>query len=268
MPLKATCSSCGKTFGVPDKFAGKRFKCKNCGEPVRAPELETDDDLFDDMDFGGGESVQDELPPKSQKSGKSKKSKKSKKGGGGGSRIAVIAGAAVAGFFALLVAVGVIVKIAPLLASMATPLSWQEYTTPDGVVTLQMPGTVKTVKVGMAAPGAQSLGVETRRFACVVVIEPIPAQVRDIPEADMIDALSSAIGMTPGVSNVGGLTFAGKQGVQFDRVVGALHSEARAFKSGNNFYTVSFAYKGSPDTSVRDKLFNSVRVNETSAAAP
>lgn len=266
MPLKATCSSCGKTFGVPDRFAGKRFKCKNCGEPVKAPELEADDDLFDDMDFGGGETVQEDLPPKSQKSGKSKKSKKSKKGGG--SRIAVIAGASVAGFFALMVAVGVIVKLAPLLASMATPLSWQEYTTPDGVVTLQMPGAVKTVKVGMAAPGAQSLGVETRRFACVVVIEPIPAQVRDIPEAEMIDALSSAIGMTPGVSNVGGLTVAGKQGVQFDRVVGELHSEARAFKSGNNFYTVTFAYKGSPNTSVRDKLFNSVRVNETSGAMP
>lgn len=34
--IKFACS-CGKTYKVPDKFAGKRVKCKQCGEAIRVP---------------------------------------------------------------------------------------------------------------------------------------------------------------------------------------------------------------------------------------
>jgi hypothetical protein len=36
MSIKFACS-CGKAYKVPDKFSGKRVKCKQCGEPIRVP---------------------------------------------------------------------------------------------------------------------------------------------------------------------------------------------------------------------------------------
>ena len=36
MSIKFACG-CGKAYKVPDKFSGKRIKCKSCGEPIRVP---------------------------------------------------------------------------------------------------------------------------------------------------------------------------------------------------------------------------------------
>jgi FHA domain len=36
MSIKFACD-CGKAYKVPEKFAGKRVKCKQCGEPIRVP---------------------------------------------------------------------------------------------------------------------------------------------------------------------------------------------------------------------------------------
>lgn len=36
MSIKFACG-CGKAYKVPDKFSGKRIKCKACGEPIRVP---------------------------------------------------------------------------------------------------------------------------------------------------------------------------------------------------------------------------------------
>ena len=36
MSIKFACS-CGKAYKVPEKFAGKRVRCKQCGEPVLVP---------------------------------------------------------------------------------------------------------------------------------------------------------------------------------------------------------------------------------------
>ena len=36
MPIDVSCS-CGKTFSVPDHFAGRRGRCKGCGSPVAVP---------------------------------------------------------------------------------------------------------------------------------------------------------------------------------------------------------------------------------------
>jgi hypothetical protein len=36
MSIKFACD-CGKAYKVPDKFSGKRVKCKQCGEPIRVP---------------------------------------------------------------------------------------------------------------------------------------------------------------------------------------------------------------------------------------
>lgn len=36
MSIKFACS-CGKAYKVPEKFSGKRVKCKDCGEAIRVP---------------------------------------------------------------------------------------------------------------------------------------------------------------------------------------------------------------------------------------
>jgi ubiquitin-protein ligase len=33
-----TCTGCGRSFTVPDSFAGRKATCKNCGAPVTVPE--------------------------------------------------------------------------------------------------------------------------------------------------------------------------------------------------------------------------------------
>jgi hypothetical protein len=37
MPINATCPHCKQSFTVPDSAAGKRFKCRNCSQPMDVP---------------------------------------------------------------------------------------------------------------------------------------------------------------------------------------------------------------------------------------
>ncbi|MGE0707339.1 MAG: FHA domain-containing protein [Planctomycetota bacterium] len=37
MSIKFTCSGCQKAYKVPEKYAGKKFKCKSCDTTVRVP---------------------------------------------------------------------------------------------------------------------------------------------------------------------------------------------------------------------------------------
>ena len=39
MPIDVTCDSCEKTIAVPEKFAGKRGKCKDCGGVIQIPSV-------------------------------------------------------------------------------------------------------------------------------------------------------------------------------------------------------------------------------------
>src|SRR4051812_27933557 len=32
-----TCAGCGRSFTVPDEFAGRKARCKSCGAPVEVP---------------------------------------------------------------------------------------------------------------------------------------------------------------------------------------------------------------------------------------
>lgn len=52
MAISVSCD-CGKQYKFSDDKAGKRFKCKACGELVTIPSLDADDDLWDD-DYGDG----------------------------------------------------------------------------------------------------------------------------------------------------------------------------------------------------------------------
>ncbi|MHC4081872.1 MAG: hypothetical protein ACYS15_06390 [Planctomycetota bacterium] len=44
MTIEIICPSCGKRWEVPDKFAGKRAKCRMCSGPIPVPVPEPDDE--------------------------------------------------------------------------------------------------------------------------------------------------------------------------------------------------------------------------------
>lgn len=51
MTIKVSCGICGKNYKAPDKAAGKRLSCKECGESIKIPEpeAEQDDDDFSSL---------------------------------------------------------------------------------------------------------------------------------------------------------------------------------------------------------------------------
>lgn len=49
--ISVSCKSCGKRYGVPDTYAGKRFKCKDCGAAVQVPAPEEPEPVDDESDF-------------------------------------------------------------------------------------------------------------------------------------------------------------------------------------------------------------------------
>lgn len=53
MTIKVSCGMCGKNYKAPDKAAGKRLRCKECGESIKIPEPEVeygdDDDGFSNL---------------------------------------------------------------------------------------------------------------------------------------------------------------------------------------------------------------------------
>lgn len=88
MSIHVECSECGEERTVPDTAAGRRFRCKGCGEPVSVPRRKSrasrqrdefddddDDDAYDDDGY-------DEPSPRRRSSGGGARQSKSKSGGG------------------------------------------------------------------------------------------------------------------------------------------------------------------------------------------
>ncbi len=93
MSITVTCESCFTDFNVADQHAGKKVKCKSCGDvntipipqrAVRKTKSQDDDDgsKWDDVDLDDatGESAEDELPTPKRKSGKNAKGSKKRSG--------------------------------------------------------------------------------------------------------------------------------------------------------------------------------------------
>jgi hypothetical protein len=78
MSITANCS-CGKKYQVKDDFAGKKFKCKDCGETVKVPAEQIDD--LEDYEEDEEEEEDDfdapvRRPKKRSSSGRSKSVKR------------------------------------------------------------------------------------------------------------------------------------------------------------------------------------------------
>ena len=65
MTISVECDGCGKAYKIADDKAGKKFKCKDCGEVVAVPD-EDFEDAFEVIDESDDEP---EVRPKRQRSG-------------------------------------------------------------------------------------------------------------------------------------------------------------------------------------------------------
>ena len=68
MTIKVSCGMCGKNYKAPDKAAGKKLRCKECGESIKIPEPEVEEVEYGDDEDGFSSMLADavELESKSK----------------------------------------------------------------------------------------------------------------------------------------------------------------------------------------------------------
>lgn len=278
MPIKTQCRKCRREYTVKDELAGKKFRCKDCEAVVTVPqpavlledEPDPEEETFGD-DFGSFDNFDDEYgaesyatPARPQKSKKrTAKKKRGKKGPSAAGAILTKVGTLFGAAIGFLFVVGLIFKVinaAGGLGALDLGASWKPYTTPDGHVTVLMPGDAKTVPVAQMSPGGQSFGVSRNSFGCVIVIEPMPAEMQGLSEEEIFSAFEFGSGFV-GATNVARSTVNGRNCLRFDRrsPVG-INSSNLAFVYKNKFYTLNYAYK-TVKGSGESKYFESVQFN-------
>jgi len=271
MPVRTKCGECGKSYNVKDGMAGKKFRCKQCQHIVVVPKpkpkkpKQPEEDWLDE-DYGD-DDWEEALPPPPPKKARSRKPKKKKPKSPSnlGPMIARIgAGVFVVLFgLSLLGAIAKGIRVAGGLQNLLpAPVSWQDYTTPDGVITVQMPGRAKPVKIGVIAPGGQAYGVDTPRYGCVVAIESFPAELQGMSDDQIVDALLSQPLAMQGYTNLREITMAGHRGIAFERNVSGVSSVSRGIIINRKCYTFAYARRKSSFTDESERFFNSVRVNQ------
>ena len=275
MPIKAKCKKCSQIYTVKDELAGKKFRCKQCQTAVTVPqpavilEEEPEDDLFaGNDDFGGDDfgSFDDDFgdyeerprPKKRKKKPVAKKKRRKKKsaGPGIGARIAAIIGGVIGFLFVLGLVIRIITSVG---GGLDLGTSWKPYTTPDGNVTVLMPGTPKTVPAASVGPGGQSFGVPKRNYMCAITIEPMVGPPAGMSEEELFNAFEFGSG-TIGAKNVTRSSLNGKNVLRFDAVRAGVKSENVAFVHKDKVYTLAYAYKGLKGSNA-NKFFNSVKPN-------
>lgn len=276
MPIRAICPKCRKEYSVKDVLAGRKFRCKQCQSPVQVPEpspAETEPEFVfsDDDEFGAYEddSFADyELPrvPKSRPQKRKKPvstKKRRKKNSSSTGNMGIRIGAIVGGVFSFFVVLGIVLRVLNALGGVSgfdLGTSWKPYTTPDGNVTVLLPGDAKTVPARSMAPGGQSFGAAGRNFACAITIEPMVGQLAGMSEDEIFNAFEFGSGMV-GAKNVERTTINGKNSIKFEATVpGGVNSENIAFIHKDKVYTMNYAYKGIKGSKA-SKYFNSMKLN-------
>ncbi|MEW4487299.1 hypothetical protein AB1L42_04410 [Thalassoglobus sp. JC818] len=269
MPIRATCRECGKSYNVRDELAGKKFRCKQCQKPVSVPqpavleeeEPEPEEDLWG-SDFGSFDDEDDYLPPPPPKKKKKKRKKRRSSGAAAGAFKTALK--TIVGIISFLFMFGIGFKLVSSLGNLPIPAfatTWEEYTTPDGALTMQMPGTPKRITVGpTVAAGGATYGVQKSSYACAVIVEPLPPQIQTMNLNEIISALETGLRMQ-GASNLERLTFQGKSAVAYTMEKRGITARHIGFVNGATAYTIMYSNRGSTPGAEKDKFFNSVRLN-------
>lgn len=277
MSISVKCKNCGRSYSVKDEHAGKKFRCQECQAQVIVPKAETFDaddwdageegdefgaDTYDDYeDYGDYESAAPppprRAPKKKKKPAQSKKRPKKAARSSSASEIAPMIGKIGGGLFVGLIAFSLAFRL--FGGGMDLGTNWEPYTTPDGNLTMLMPGKPKPVKVRIMAPGGQSVGVEKRNFACIIVIEPMPPEMRGMSEDEMFEAMKLGSQFL-GATNAQTSTLNGHPCISFEQARDGIKATGKAVIHKDKIYTINYAYKGSPGSN-QDKFFNSIEFN-------
>lgn len=269
MSISVKCRQCGQKYALKEELAGKRFRCKKCEAPVRVPvpREAVEEDPWETDDFADYDDYEDDFRKpaptprvkKRPKAAPTKKKRSKRRSSSSSSTIGPLLAKIGGGLFGFLAVLGLILRIMNA-GGVDFGGSWQSYTTPDGNITVQMPGTVKSVPVRDMLPGGQSYGAERRSFACIIVVEPMPAEMKGLSEEQMQEAMrlgSSFIGgRNAQVSQING-----RPCITFEKgPTNGLHISGIAFVHKDKVYTLNYAYKGSKGSEER-KFFDSVQFN-------
>lgn len=270
MPIQAKCRKCSKVYTVKDELAGKKFRCKQCEAPVTVPQpavlLEVEDEFGDDFsggfddDFGGDEEFERPVSrPKKKKGTAKKKGKKRSSGPGMGAKIATIGG----GIFGGLIVLSVVLKIVVGLVNnggLPSFASWKTYTSPDGMVSVSMPGDPKPMRTGpFVRAGSTVVGVEKPRFATAIMIESVPPEITALSQDQVRMALEQGVRMMGG-ANVEIIDINGQMGVSYEKKSGEITLLHQGFMKGDKAYTLVYMHKGSSPGSDKDKFFKSLKI--------
>lgn len=224
-----------------------------------------DFESFGDDDFDAFEPVH---KPRSKPSKKSRKKKRRKKKSSGAGLLLLKIGGGVVAVMVLLGCLGVVgVAIQRSGGLSGFSVSWKSYTTPDGGVTVLMPGTPKQLPrsaITNPAPGASAYGVTKSQYACVVVVEPLPPQLASIDKNQLIAAVQNNpfASLASGAKNLETTSIDGTPGFTYEETLptGAKSLNVALFKE-QTAYTIKYLYKGSSPGSNKDKFLNSIQVN-------
>jgi len=190
MPIQVTCENCFHDHTVKSEYAGRKFKCKGCGEPLQVPNAKSrsrsrkpdDDDFLGALDAAAGDRGR-ELPPapaaRKRSAGKASSPKKSSSGGGmdDSHKKAIVGG--IGTVLLLLLAVGLkLVNRTDIVDRMLpSSVSWQQFQLNDGALTVDMPGTPKA-KIEPLPEGIveqQQFYADAKDFGCSITAGKVDA---------------------------------------------------------------------------------------------
>lgn len=153
MAINVTCTGCQKGYSVPDQHAGKRFKCKQCGQPIQVPAAaseDDDDDFLKDLSEATTASRRSaplpSLPPLPSQSARpqasaNRKKAKSSSGSGNGPSVGKVIGIVFACFVGL-GGLGIVVRVAATSSLSKDVAKWHSVPFDRGM-TVKMPGKPK-----------------------------------------------------------------------------------------------------------------------------
>lgn len=263
MAISFECTGCGRAYNVKDDLAGRRIRCKSCEAVLTVPQDAEGEEDWLEGDMDDWNSPPQALPKKKSSTSKKKKGSRKK----AASNLAPRIGAILGGVFTFLVVAGFVARLVvnlanrPDMRARQVNVEWQDYTTPDGAFSVQMPGFTKLNPRAMVVPGGSSYVAETPQFACGISIEPVPFQARGASPDEILDALRTGLPME-GASNVSDGQIAGNRAIRFDMSRNGVNSQNQATVNGNTLYTFSYAYRRSLDAATSEKFFGSIRFNQ------
>jgi hypothetical protein len=298
MSIRANCSDCGHEHNVSDELAGKKFRCKGCGEPVTVPApravaapprkppaarppvppkpkpgvsaakplravAKKPDDEFDfgDLPASQGEAIEDEEPAPVVKPKKKKKARSSSSGGGSG---LATSGIGAGGLVLFCLVLKVVLKVLPAGAlALGGTASWREWKHPTDNYSVEMPNAPKNE----FRNGRQLHLAEVRnKFACDAYSEAMPLGAETLTPQQFVDLIVAAPGGFDAASggkviSKSAVTMAGQPAAELHMLMEDTHCVGRLIPHQGKIIALEFLYIKTDHPTERARYFNSFKFN-------